>query len=258
MEANPIDDESRAAHEVLLQTCLEVGIRTQMSGGYTARVRNSMQRVALAYGAEQAETWVSSGSIGIAVKMGGWTRTSVRTTPAIGVNFTELSQLSQLAKSADKLSLTEFRTRLEIIESQARNYPQWLVLLMLGVSCASFAALFGADTVGIVTAGIGGFLGSFVRTQMLHQRFKPFIYSFFAALVAASVVLAAQSYISHVQQAVTASILFLVPGVPLLNGTADLLTSNYLNGVVRLTRASVILMGATLGLAFALMLWRFI
>ena len=130
-----------------------------------------------------------------------------------------------------------------------------LLLLMLGVSCGSFAALFGADAVGIVAAGLGGFLGASLRHLLMKRRFKPFIYCLFSALVSASAVMAFGSLTGTPDAAVTASIIFLVPGVPLLNGTADLLTSNYLNGVVRLTRASVILLGSALGFTLALVLW---
>ena len=82
VDDSPIDDEDRAELEQILQTSLEFGVQVQMSGGYTARVRDSMKRVALGLGADRAETWVSSGSIGLAVTRDGWSRTSVRTTPA--------------------------------------------------------------------------------------------------------------------------------------------------------------------------------
>ena len=73
------------------------------------------------------------------------------------------------------------RARLAEIESHQRRYPQPLVLVMLGVSCAAFAAMFGADPVGILLAGLGGFLGAWTRHALLHRRFKPFIYCLFAA-----------------------------------------------------------------------------
>lgn len=253
-DAEPNDDQ-RAEMESILQTSLEFGMRVQMSGGYTARVRDSMQRVALALGADRADTWVASGSIGLVVHRDGWSRTSVRTTPAMGVNFTELSYLSRLSREAAGMSVAEVRDELARIAQIERRYPVVLVLVMLGVSCASFAALFGADAGGIVLAGVAGLAGASVRHALLKQRFKPFIYCLFAALVSASVVMALSTLTDTVEYAVTGSILFLVPGVPMLNGTADLLTSNYLNGLVRLTRASVIMLGTALGFTLALLLW---
>jgi uncharacterized membrane protein YjjP (DUF1212 family) len=254
----PADDDPRADLEAILQTSLEFGVRVQMSGGYTARVRDSMQRVALGLGADRAETWVSSGSIGLAVNRDGWSRTSVRTTPAMGVNFTELSELSRLSRTVGGMTVDEVRAQLEEIEGHDRRYPPHLVLVMLGVSCAAFAGLFGSDAAGIVLAGLGGFAGAWLRHFMVKRRFKPFIYCFFAALLSTSIVLATHRLTGlsgTIDPAATASILYLVPGVPLLNGTADLLTSNYLNGVVRLTRASVILLGTALGYTLAFFVW---
>lgn len=251
-------DPQRAELEAILQTALEMGVQVQMSGGYTARVRATMQHVALELGAERAESWVSSGSIGLAVNRDGWSRTSVRTTPSIGVNFTELSQLSRLAKKSGDLTWEQVRDQMAEIAGAAKRYPVILVLVLLGASCGSFAALFGADAAGIGLAALGGLVGATVRHVMLKRRFKPFVYCLFAAFASAAVVLALGSLTATEDAAVPASTLFLVPGVPLLNGTADLLTSNYLNGVVRLTRASVILMGATLGLALAVMVWGWV
>ncbi len=250
-----LTEPQRAELEAILQTSLEFGVHVQMSGGYTARVRDSMQRVALGLGADRAETWVSSGSIGLVVGRDGWTRTSVRTTPAIGINFTELSYLSRLSRSAASMTIAEVQAELAAIAHRERRYPVPVVLAMLGVSCASFAALFGADAMGILFAGLGGYLGATVRHLLVKQRFKPFIYCLFSAFVAASVVLLLESFTHTDEFAVTAAIIFLVPGVPMLNGTADLLTSNYLNGLVRLTRAMIILLGAALGYTLALVLW---
>jgi uncharacterized membrane protein YjjP (DUF1212 family) len=246
--------------EAIMQTALEVGVRVQMSGGYTARVRETVRHVALSLGAERAECSLSSGSLGLTVHRGGSSHTAIRTVPSIGVNFTELSYLSRLAKRSDGMTIAEVRDELAAIAARERRYPVPMVLILLGVSCGSFAGLFGADPVGVALAGLGGLVGALVRHIMLKQRFKPFVYCLIAAFVSVSVALLLARVLAVEQDAgvniaVTASILFLVPGVPLLNGTADLLTSNYLNGIIRLTRASVIMLGATFGLSIASFLW---
>ncbi len=243
-----------------MQTALEVGVRVQMSGGYTARVRETVRHVALALGAERAECWLSSGSLGLTVHRAGTSHTAIRTVPAIGVNFTELSYLSYLAKRSGDMTIAEVRAELADIAARERRYPVPMVLILLGISCGSFAGLFGADLLGVALAGLGGLAGALVRHIMVKQRFKPFVYCLIAAFVSVSVVLLLALALGAdqdpgVNTAVTASILFLVPGVPLLNGTADLLTSNYLNGITRLTRASVIMLGTTFGLSIAVFLW---
>ncbi|MFN8126040.1 MAG: threonine/serine exporter family protein [Candidatus Nanopelagicales bacterium] len=250
----------RTELESVLHTALSVGVRVQMAGGYTARVRDTVRRVALNLGADEAQTWLASGSLGLTVTKAGVSHTAVRTVPALGVNFTELTELSRLSKASAGKTPDELDAELAGIVASSRRYPTPVVILMLGIACGSFAGLFGCGGWGIALATIGATAGAFVRHVMLHRRFKPFVYCLFAAFVSASVVLAAgfgtgTEAQPDVATATTAAILFLVPGVPLLNGTADLLTSNYLNAVARLTRASVILLGATFGLALAAFVW---
>ena len=56
--------------EPIMHTALSVGARVQMAGGYTARVRDTVRRVALNLGAE-AQCWLSSGSVGLTLTRTG-------------------------------------------------------------------------------------------------------------------------------------------------------------------------------------------
>lgn len=246
--------------EAILHTSLSVGARVQMAGGYTARVRDTVRRVALNLGADEAQSWLSSGSVGLTVSKDGVSHTAVRTVPALGVNFTELSELSRLSKDSEGKTPDQVQAELDAMVAVSRRYPPVVVVIMLGVACASLAGLFGSQPWGVLLAGLGATVGAAVRLVMLRRRFKPFVYCLFSAFAAASVVFLISGVTGTrtdpgVSTATTASILFLVPGVPLLNGTADLMTSNYLNAVARLTRAGVILLGATFGLALASFVW---
>lgn len=49
-----------------------------------------------------------------------------------------------------------------------------------------------------------------------------------------------------------ASVLFLIPGVPLINGAADLFHANYLNGMVRIMMGVVFVVGIAVGVSLAL------
>lgn len=248
-------DVEREELEAIVHTALEFGVRVQMSGGYTERVRESTQHVARAIGAERAECTVSATSVGLTAHRGGRSHTALRRTPAIGVNFSELSELSRLTSAVDGMSCAEVAERLERIESRHRRYPTWLVVVMLGVACASMSLIFGADPAGAALAGVAGLTGAALREGMSRQRFKPFVFTLFAAFVSGTIVLVLHGLTATPTPAAAASVLYLIPGVPLLNGTADLVTANYLNGIVRLTMGSVILLAAALGLTVALGLW---
>lgn len=242
--------------ERIVHTACEFAVRVQMSGGYTERVRASTEHVAVAMGADRAECSVSSTSVTVTAHVGGHSHTAVRHAPAVGVNFSELSELARLARESDTLSADAVEARLEAIEARHRRYPAWLMLGMLGVACASLAMLFGSDPVGAVVAGAGGAAGASVRYAMTRYGFVPFVFTFVAAFVSVAIVMLLQRFSGTPSAVLAASVLYLVPGVPLLNGTADLVTGNYLNGVVRLTMGSVVLLAVALGTTVALALGR--
>ena len=250
-DASAVDPE-RASLETALHTALEAGVRVQMSGGYTARVYDTMTAVATGMGAERVEGSVSSVVVGLTVHRGGWSRTAFRRTPRIGINFSELSALSQLTRDAPQLSPDRIRERLDAIESQEGRYPHALVLPLLGVACGAFAALFGADVAGIVIASLGGFVGAVVRHQLAAWKYRPFIFCLAAAFASTALVVLMDPVTQTPNPALAACVLYLVPGVPLLNGTADLIGGHYLNGVVRLTMSLIIVLASGLGVATAL------
>lgn len=248
-------DRERAELESALHTALEAGVRVQMSGGYTARVYRTMESVAEAMGVERSEPSVSSVVVGLTVYRGGWSRTALHRTPHIGINFSELSALSQLSRDAHDLAPDELRARLTTIEHTEKRYRPALILPMLGVSCAAFAALFGADPAGIVLAGVAGFLGALVRHFLAGRKFKPFVFCLAAAFISASTVLLSDGFTQTSEPALAACVLYLVPGVPLLNGSADLLAGHYLNGLVRLTMSALIVVASAIGAGLAFGLW---
>jgi uncharacterized membrane protein YjjP (DUF1212 family) len=247
-------DPERTSLETALHTALEAGVRTQMSGGYTARVQETMQAVAAAMGAQRAEASVSSVVVGLTVHRGGWSRTAFQRTPKIGMNFSELSALSQLTRDAPTMAPGQIRERLDAIETTEGRYPLPLVLAMLGVACGAFAALFGADLPGILAAAVGGYAGAAVRHQMAQWKYQPFIFCLAAAFASTIIVVVLLPVTATPNPALAACVLYLVPGVPLLNGTADLIGGHYLNSVVRLTMSLVIILASGLGVALALAL----
>jgi uncharacterized membrane protein YjjP (DUF1212 family) len=86
---------------------------------------------------------------------------------------------------------------------------------------------------------------------------KPFVSVTSAAFVAALIVAGGAELLdlgTATEPALAAATLFLVPGVPMLNGTADLLNAHYLNGVVRLAMSLVIVTSAAVGLLAAVTL----
>lgn len=247
----------RADLEQILQTALELGVQVHRAGGYTARTDMLMKRVALALGADKADPAITATLVGLTVTKNEWSRTAFRSAVFAGVNFTELTELSRLAKKADGRTPEEVRSELDTIKATSKRYGLPVVIPAVGVGSASLAALFGADPAAMIITGIASAVGALLRSWLMKRHFKPFVFSFFCAFLSVAIVMLLRQFTTTLQPALAASVLYLVPGVPLLNGTADLLTGYYLNGIVRLTMSTVVFIGASVGLLVALTLWGF-
>jgi uncharacterized membrane protein YjjP (DUF1212 family) len=247
--------DERADLEQILQTAMAVGVQVHKAGGYTARTDAAMRRVALALGADKADPAITATLVGLTVTKNEWSRTAVKSAVNAGVDFSALTELSSLAKDCDGKSSEQVRHELDAIVAGSRRYGLTVVIPAVGVGSAGLAALYGADPAGMLIAGLAGGIGAALRAWLISRHFKPFVFSVFCAFLSISVVLAMRSLTGDPEAVLAASILYLVPGVPLLNGTADLLTGYYLNGLVRLTMSTVVFVGASIGLLGALSLW---
>jgi uncharacterized membrane protein YjjP (DUF1212 family) len=245
----------------ILTLALDAGLLMHQSGAGTHRTSSAMQRIAKSLGAARVETMISSTNIGVTVERAGEagneTHTAFRKAPHMGANFSTLSAVRRWLHQLEhgELDIDTARIQLAEIAKRAIHYPRWFVTIMVGISCGAFAALFGGDIPAILFTTFGAACGMAVRFALVLRHFKPSIFATAASFVALLITgLLAQQGSATPDAALAASVLFLIPGVPLINGASDLLNGNYLNGMVRFTMSAVIIFGIAVGVSIALRL----
>ncbi|MBM3116475.1 threonine/serine exporter family protein [Jeongeupia naejangsanensis] len=238
----------------IAKLALDAAVLVHQSGGDTARTTATLDRAARALGASRVDAIVSSLSLGVTVSIDGRQETALRRAPHMGVNFRVLSGVERAvnALEARRVGANGFATLLDDLESYPHYYPAWLVAVFVGFACGAFAALFHGDLMAVTITSIGSALGMRVRQLLAMRHFKPFVFAPAAAFVATLVVGLLLPFTGTPQAALAASVLFLIPGVPLINGAADLLSGSYLNALVRLTMGAVFVVGLALGMSVAL------
>lgn len=248
------DSMTPANLATLTDIALLAGLIAHSCGGDTARTSNVMQRAALALGAQRADTVVSSLNLGLTVEHGSLRETALRKAPHMGVNFRALNAVERAisALESGRIARDAFHMLLLQIEGWPRHYPQWLVAGLVGLACGGFAALFHGDLMAIAITALGSSLGMLLRQWLAARHFQPLIFATASAFVATLIVGALRHFTATPDAALAACVLFLIPGVPLINGMSDLLSGNYLNGNVRLTMSAVFILGIALGMSLAL------
>ncbi|MFI3331518.1 MAG: threonine/serine exporter family protein [Rikenellaceae bacterium] len=173
-----------------------------------------------------------------------------------GINMSTLLDISNLSFRAikQKYTLDEYERELEIIANKPRNFNNYLVALGAGLACGGFCKLFGCDWIAFLFTAIAAFVGFRLRTILHDKDFNVYMSVTCAAFVATCL-----AYLSSFTglsltpyHPLLACVVFLVPGVPMINAVDDLIDSHLLVGFTRATNSLMMIGSMTFGITMAL------
>lgn len=221
------------------------------SGVHTSRVIRNAQRIGTSQGVDIQLSSFRKHNHHVHDERSGEAVTRVVKIPALPISFERNSDLSALSWDAvdEHLSLTDLRDRYGELIANPRMDPIF-VLLTVGLVCR----LFGGDwtAVGIVfTSTLVGFSTRQWMQAHAVNHFLVFILSAFLASLCAS---SALGFDCTAEVAIATSPLFLVPGVPLINGVIDIVEGHILIGCSRLINALLLIVCIAVGLSATLMI----
>ncbi len=235
---------------------LDVGTLLMSNGASTGRVRTTVNRIADALDYE-VELLITSRSLMLTVTEENGTdyTSSVRRTPPHGVNFRLVSGISRMSWRVieDKLTVEEINQDIVRLVALPR-YPRLVVLSLVSLAGASFCRLFGGEVVEMIISFAATFIGLFIRQEAIKSRFNPYLAILFASFAASMITGLSAKFVvgAPCEHALATSVLFLIPGVPLINSLTDLLDGNTLNGIVRGVNGLIAAFAIALGLMFAM------
>ena len=225
---------------------------------HTSRVLRNSSRIGEAFGLRIHMTTLSK-TIVLTVfddSGTGSANTEVLSIPTLPISFEYNSELSALSWEAydNRMPLAELRERYREIISRPKMSPR-LILLLVGLANGAFCRLFGGSWGAVATVILATLLGMFIRQQMQKRHYNHFIVfmvSAFSASMFASLTLI-PGWTPDI--AIGTSVLFLIPGVPLINGIIDILEGHTVTGTSRLIQATLLVICIATGLAVPLLLF---
>ena len=237
---------------------LDTGALLMASGANTGRIRVTINRIAHSLG-YQVELLITQRALMLSVidDDGEFYTSKLKRTPPHGVNFTMLSGISRMSwrVQEEDWDLDQINADLSRLKALP-HYPRYLVLLLVALAGASFCRIFGGGWIDMGIAFLATFAGLFVRQEAVKKNFNLYLCVLMAATVAS--VLSGLSVKfgigEHPEHAFASSVLFLVPGVPLINSFTDLIDGNISTGIVRGTMGLIIAFCIALGLLIAMAL----
>lgn len=183
-------------------------------------------------------------------------RTHVRAVGPIGINLARVSETVMASQRvADgTLPLAQLPAELERIGRLPSPYGRWLTVAIAGACAACFSQLPGGDWgsfgVTLVAAAAGQTLRSALQARQVPPAPVTFISGFLSTLIAA---IALRLGFSQVEAAtLIGSVIYLVPGLPLINGFVDLVSHRRLMvGFERILNAAYLFLVLAITIALA-------
>ncbi len=207
-------------------------------------------------GCEATEVVTQHDALVVTVRRGGEVCTQVGPVGEHGVNLRRLQTVSQVAQQvgAGSMDLSTAHTELLRLIGFVPGYPSLIVCMAVGLACASFSRLLGADIAAFVPTLVGAAIGQAMRRTLARSGQNVFLTATLVSLAAALLagVAARWAGSNDVPIAMFSSILFLVPGVPALNAQEDVIEGHPSLGAARMVRAIALIVFMAVGLSIAL------
>ncbi len=239
---------------------LEIGSLLMSFGANSMRIRVTLERIAQAFGFH-SELLITHRALMINLENTEQKHAfnMLKRTSPHGVNFKLVSGISKMSWSIANEEWTMDDIDKEIARLKALpHYPRWIILTFVGLADLSFCRLFGGGYIEMLVAFVATFIGLFVRQEMMKRQYNAYLCIYAAALTASLIsgLSVKLSIGTHPEFAFATSVLYLIPGVPLVNSFSDLIYGNIMNGIVRGVNGMIIAFSIALGLATALLIYQ--
>jgi uncharacterized membrane protein YjjP (DUF1212 family) len=239
---------------------LEIGSLLMVSGANTERIKVTISRIASAFDCD-SDLLITNHALMITLtyKEKIKTFTSVKWVPNMHLNFNLISDISTMS-----WKIVEEKWSVERINNEMKSlnrkplYPRALVLFLVALAGASFCRILGGEAIEMAICFLGTFAGLYIRQETMKLKFNFYLCVFFAALTS-SFTVGLYSYLNPEAtyiHAFSTSVLFLIPGVPMINSFSDLIDGNILNGTIRGVNVLIIAFAIALGLMTSLLIFN--
>lgn len=229
---------------------LRLGTLMLGAGASSARVRDTMDRTARALGLERLEARVGMTDIVLTAQRGQLFRTRVAEVRHPVINSERIAEVMHLGNRVQAgVDVDDLQRELDRIERMPRRYPTAVRVAAAAAACAAFAFLNNGGWAECVSVALAVAAGQWLRMRGARVQVNEFLLVFLSAATSLLGFLA----ISHLIEllgapspqygaALTSSVLYLVPGFPLVTGALDLARLDLNAGVNRIVYACLVLL----------------
>ncbi len=242
-----------------VERALDVALVVMQNGGSTAMADRTFQNVLHGYSQKAVTaTWRMDfvSATGVAEDH---SESIMRPIGPIGVNLIRAARAVTLGEGVAKgeISTGALISEIDRVKALAPPYNRWVLIIAASCTAAFFSQISGGDWgalgIAIIAAGMGQFLRSSLQARKLEVAPVTLVCGVLSACVAAIGLRLGLSCTASAT--LMASVIYMVPGLPLINGFVDMMSHKYLFvGLERIANAAFLFLLLTIAAAFGIAL----
>ncbi|WP_455822739.1 threonine/serine exporter family protein [Clostridium butyricum] len=239
MDLNKLLNISTLAGKIMLE-----------SGAETYRVEETIVRIGLSFGVDDAESFVTPTGIITSLTKDSTTVTLVRRITSRGVDLNKIDLINNLSRQVQAQSMTIDELNTELINiSQSDRYSAALTLFSSCAAAGCFALMFGGNIKDFFAAFIIGACIKIVFTVCQKLDINSFFINSLGGGLCAilAIILMKLNICANLDKTIIGSIMLLVPGLTITNAIRDTIAGDLLSGITKAAEAFLVAISIAVG-----------
>jgi uncharacterized membrane protein YjjP (DUF1212 family) len=247
----------------VLRVTMRFGVLMLRSGAASFRTDESMRRLAESLGVGRLDAYVTPTGVIATAYSGREHRTQIMKVPALGVDMNRVVELEMLSRRVPPDATPEqIEKRLDEIEAMGSLYKRWQIILAVGLACGGFALIIGGGPLEFIAAVCGASAAQTLRIRLNRLHINPIPVTAICAALATAISFGLAQLSVRIGPAlgltpiprlgVIASVLLLVPGVPLVSSIIDITHLDLVSSTARGVYAMVLFVSIGIGMLIVL------
>lgn len=248
----------QVVQHTITRLCIQCGVFLLQHGAESALVEELSGRLGRALGMDSVEMAITSNAIVLTTIKDKACLTSTRKSNDRGINMHVVTEVQHIVIMAEHKLLDYKDVEKRFAQIKPLRYPRWLLVPMVGLSCACFCKLNNGGWDGAFITFCASTIAMYVRQLLTHRSMHPqinFCITAFVATTLSGMLLRMPIFVSTSTISMAASVLLLVPGFPLINSVADMFKGHINTGLARWAIASLLTLATCIGVVMAMTIW---
>jgi uncharacterized membrane protein YjjP (DUF1212 family) len=240
-----------------VERALDVALIVMQNGGSTVMADRTFQNILEGYNQDGVSAAWRVDFVAASSVAEGQSSTVLRPVGPIGVNLIRTSEAAVLGErvARGEADPDAIGSEIERIQALAPPHNRWVMMAAAACTAAFFSQIPGGDWgafgIAFVAAGVGQFLRSLLQPRKLAVAPVTLVCGVFSACIAC---VGLRMGLSQMAPAtLIASVIYMVPGLPLINGFVDIVSHKYLFvGLERIANAVFLFLVLAVAIALAI------